>query len=151
MCSALVGFAAMIATLPLPGYVTKHIQGAQREKMKRVSSSPWHGDQETEYYATPSSRPMLVSRPSQRVCCYVTCPCDRNAQGFVFVVMNVIRMVKLFGWEPRMAAQLDKKREEELVAVRRSKLLNLSINMCKYVIVCCLARRDNFTDASPAT
>ncbi len=39
VCSALVGFAAMIATLPLPGYVTKHIQGAQREKMKRVSSS----------------------------------------------------------------------------------------------------------------
>lgn len=50
--------------------------------------------------------------------------------------MNVIRMVKLFGWEPRMAAQLDKKREEELVAVRRSKLLSLSINMCKYVVFC---------------
>ncbi|KAL1939047.1 hypothetical protein VTO73DRAFT_10307 [Trametes versicolor] len=92
--SALVGFATMIATLPLPGYVTKHIQGAQREKMKRT---------------------------------------DARVQT-VTEMMNVIRMVKLFGWEPRMAAQLDKKREEELVAVRRSKLLNLSINMCNYMI-----------------
>lgn len=64
--------------------------------------------------------------------------------------MNVIRMVKLFGWEPRMAAQLDKKREEELVAVRRSKLLNLSINMCKYVILCGIACRGEFTDALQA-
>lgn len=47
--------------------------------------------------------------------------------------MNVIRMVKLFGWEPRIIKQLDEKRKEELVAVRRSKLLNLSINLCKYV------------------
>lgn len=64
--------------------------------------------------------------------------------------MNVIRMVKLFGWEPRMAAQLDKKREEELVAVRRSKLLNLSINMCKYVVSCSDADRGEFADASLA-
>ncbi|EIW59890.1 multidrug resistance-associated ABC transporter [Trametes versicolor FP-101664 SS1] len=92
--SALVGFAAMIATVPLPGYVTKHIQGAQRDKMKRT---------------------------------------DARVQA-VTEMMNVIRMVKLFGWEPRMAAQLDKRREEELVAVRRSKLLSLSINMCNYLI-----------------
>lgn len=48
--------------------------------------------------------------------------------------MGVIRMVKLFGWEPRMAERLDKKREEELVAVRKTKLLDLSINLFKYVI-----------------
>ncbi|KAJ3015276.1 hypothetical protein NUW54_g1089 [Trametes sanguinea] len=46
--------------------------------------------------------------------------------------MNVIRMIKLFGWEPRIAAQLDKKREEELISVRQSKLLTLFINSCKY-------------------
>lgn len=36
MCSAIVGLAAMLVSLPLPGYLTKHIQGAQQEKMKRV-------------------------------------------------------------------------------------------------------------------
>ena len=34
--SALVGLAMMLITLPLPGWITKHIQGSQREKMKRV-------------------------------------------------------------------------------------------------------------------
>lgn len=48
--------------------------------------------------------------------------------------MNVIRMVKLFGWEPRIAKQLDEKRRTELIAVRKSKLLNMTINLCKYVM-----------------
>ncbi|KAI0357917.1 P-loop containing nucleoside triphosphate hydrolase protein [Trametes cingulata] len=48
--------------------------------------------------------------------------------------LNVIRMIKLFGWEPRTAAQLDKKREEELVWVRWSKILSISVNFCNYLI-----------------
>ncbi|CDO76129.1 hypothetical protein BN946_scf184876.g22 [Trametes cinnabarina] len=48
--------------------------------------------------------------------------------------LNVIRMIKLFGWESRIAAQLDKKREEELAAVRKSKLLTLFINMTNNMI-----------------
>ena len=34
--SALVGLATMLITLPVPGWITKNIQGTQREKMKRV-------------------------------------------------------------------------------------------------------------------
>ncbi|KAI0640442.1 P-loop containing nucleoside triphosphate hydrolase protein [Trametes meyenii] len=92
--SALVGLAMMIITLPLPGYITKLIQGVQKEKMRRTDS-----------------RVQTVTE-----------------------MMNVIRMVKLFGWEHRIAAQLDAKREEELIAVRKSKLLTLSINLCNYMI-----------------
>ncbi|TCD61149.1 hypothetical protein EIP91_008843 [Steccherinum ochraceum] len=39
--------------------------------------------------------------------------------------MNGIRMVKLFGWEPRTSQQLDQKREAELRAIRMHKLLLL--------------------------
>ncbi|OSD04848.1 P-loop containing nucleoside triphosphate hydrolase protein [Trametes coccinea BRFM310] len=92
--SALVGLATMLITLPLPGWITKQIQGAHREKMKRTDS-----------------RVQTVTE-----------------------TMNVMRMIKLFGWEPRITAQLDKKREEELVAVRRSKLLTLLINACNNLI-----------------
>ena len=49
--------------------------------------------------------------------------------------MGVIRMIKLFGWEPRITEQLDKKREEELKALRKSKLLSMSIMLCKYVLL----------------
>ncbi|KAI9069817.1 hypothetical protein FKP32DRAFT_1671074 [Trametes sanguinea] len=48
--------------------------------------------------------------------------------------MSVIRMIKLFGWEPRITAQLDKKREEELISVRRSKLLTLLIHSCNNLL-----------------
>ncbi|KAI0768312.1 P-loop containing nucleoside triphosphate hydrolase protein [Trametes elegans] len=92
--SALVGFATMLVMLPLPGYITKRIQGTQREKMKRTDS-----------------RVQTVTE-----------------------MMNVIRMIKLFGWEPRMAEQLDKKREEELRLVRKSKLLSFSNNLCNYLL-----------------
>ena len=47
------------------------------------------------------------------------------------VAMNVIRMIKLFGWEPRIAKQLDQKREEELVAIRRNRMLSMLNNLCK--------------------
>ncbi|KAI0768310.1 P-loop containing nucleoside triphosphate hydrolase protein [Trametes elegans] len=49
-------------------------------------------------------------------------------------VLNVIRMIKLFGWELRMASQLDDKREKELIWARKSKLLGFSIDMSNYII-----------------
>ena len=39
--------------------------------------------------------------------------------------MNVIRMIKLFGWEPRITAQINEKREEELVSVRKTRILTM--------------------------
>lgn len=47
--------------------------------------------------------------------------------------MSVIRMIKLFGWEQRTASQLDEKRQAELLAVRRTKILTSCIGLCKYV------------------
>ena len=47
------------------------------------------------------------------------------------VAMSVIRMIKLFGWEPRIAKQLNEKRQEELVAIRRNRMLGMLNNMCK--------------------
>ena len=48
--------------------------------------------------------------------------------------MNVIRMIKLFGWEPKVAAQLSEKREEELELIKKNKLLDLVNNNLKYVV-----------------
>lgn len=49
------------------------------------------------------------------------------------LAMSVIRMIKLFGWEPRVAAQLSDKREEELELVKKNKLLDLVNNNLKCV------------------
>ena len=50
------------------------------------------------------------------------------------VVLNAIRTVKLFGWEPKMNEQLADKREDELTYLRRGKLLELSNGLLKYVL-----------------
>ncbi|KIJ48474.1 hypothetical protein M422DRAFT_247819 [Sphaerobolus stellatus SS14] len=41
--------------------------------------------------------------------------------------MSVVRMIKLFGWEAKMSAQLDKKREEELKWVWKSRMYDMAI------------------------
>ncbi|KAH9846280.1 P-loop containing nucleoside triphosphate hydrolase protein [Lenzites betulinus] len=58
---------------------------------------------------------------------------DERVQA-VTEMMNVIRMIKLFGWEDRTAAQLDAKREVELLLVRRTKMLTSCINLCNYAL-----------------
>ena len=42
-------------------------------------------------------------------------------------------MIKLFGWESKLAAQLNEKRAEELESVRRSRFLGVFNSLCKYV------------------
>ena len=75
--------------------------------------------------------------------------CDRKSVGacareawtvafahlFLLTGMNVIRMIKLFGWEPRIIKQLNEKRDEELVSIRRNRLLGMMNNLCKCVFV----------------
>ena len=51
-----------------------------------------------------------------------------------WAAMSVIRMVKLFGWEPRVADQLAEKREDELTFIRKYKILELINNNIKYVL-----------------
>jgi hypothetical protein len=45
--------------------------------------------------------------------------------------MNVLRMIKLFGWESKMNERLADKRKEELVWLWKRKLLDLLTNNIK--------------------
>ncbi|PIL37563.1 ATP-binding cassette transporter [Ganoderma sinense ZZ0214-1] len=58
---------------------------------------------------------------------------DARVQN-VTETMSVIRMVKLFGWEPRVADQLAEKRENELTFIRKYKILELINNNINFVI-----------------
>jgi len=39
--------------------------------------------------------------------------------------MNVLRMIKLLGWERNMGQRLREKRDRELVLIRKGRLFNL--------------------------
>ncbi|TCD68834.1 hypothetical protein EIP91_009701 [Steccherinum ochraceum] len=60
---------------------------------------------------------------------------DARVQS-VTEIMNVIRMIKLFGWEPKVNDQIADKREEELVYVRRFKLLELANGVTNFFLPC---------------
>ena len=45
--------------------------------------------------------------------------------------MNVLRMVKVFGWEQKLIDRLAEKRDDELNFVQRRQLLNLLNNVLK--------------------
>lgn len=47
--------------------------------------------------------------------------------------MNVLRMIKLFGWESRVKSLLAEKRESELKIVWKRKVLELIVDIIKYV------------------
>lgn len=42
-------------------------------------------------------------------------------------------MIKLFGWERRVASQVEECREAELKLIRRTKYIELVNNLTKYV------------------
>ena len=47
------------------------------------------------------------------------------------VALNMIRMIKLFGWEGKMKEQIDEKRNEELVYVRKLKFMQMANEVIK--------------------
>lgn len=47
--------------------------------------------------------------------------------------MNMLRMIKLFGWEMKMQDRISEKREEELVWIWKRQLLDLVNGNIKYV------------------
>ncbi|EIM92492.1 uncharacterized protein STEHIDRAFT_127305 [Stereum hirsutum FP-91666 SS1] len=48
--------------------------------------------------------------------------------------MNVLRMIKLFGWEPKINERVAEKRDDELRWIRRRQLLNLLNGNMNYII-----------------
>ncbi|KAH7905541.1 hypothetical protein BJ138DRAFT_1017581, partial [Hygrophoropsis aurantiaca] len=48
--------------------------------------------------------------------------------------MNVLRMIKLFGWEPKMEKKISEKREEELGWIWKQKILGIVNNNFNFVI-----------------
>ncbi|KAI0767285.1 P-loop containing nucleoside triphosphate hydrolase protein [Fomes fomentarius] len=51
--------------------------------------------------------------------------------------INVVRTIKLFGWEKRVAAQIEERREAELAYLRKTKFLQLINNLINFSIPLC--------------
>ncbi|KAJ7769135.1 hypothetical protein DFH07DRAFT_1058209 [Mycena maculata] len=58
---------------------------------------------------------------------------DRRVQS-VGEAVNVLRMIKLFGWEGKMKERIGAKRNEELLWVRKRRLLELGASLISFLI-----------------
>ncbi|KAI0351013.1 multidrug resistance-associated ABC transporter [Trametes cingulata] len=60
-------------------------------------------------------------------------------------VLNVVRMIKLFGWEQRVAAQIDERREAELAYIRLTRWLEVVNNLFNIPLVTMAATFASYT------
>jgi len=116
----------MVLLFPIPGYIAKMIQSVQITRMKVVCAFTLNQDHTYLIYV----RPMRVCNLLQRVSIFVV-----NSSAFpsnsTSTAMNVLRMIKLFGWENKMNAKISEKRDEELVWLRKRLILDLINNNLK--------------------
>ncbi|KAL0565313.1 hypothetical protein V5O48_016710 [Marasmius crinis-equi] len=61
---------------------------------------------------------------------------DARVQA-VTEIMNVIRMVKMFGWEQKMNSRVTEKREKEMYWIWRLRFLHMATNITKSVCLSC--------------
>lgn len=110
--SAFVGLGIIVALFPVPGYVARLVQTVQEKRLKKTDARVQSVTESTFYTLLFSS---LTDKDTD-------CP----------LAMNVLRMVKLFGWEKKMNDRIAVKREEELVWIKRRQFLDLLNGMLKY-------------------
>ncbi|KAG1769620.1 hypothetical protein EDD22DRAFT_868510 [Suillus occidentalis] len=77
--------------------------------------------------------PGYVAQRTQKVQVEKMHKTDARVQT-VTETMNVLRMIKLFGWEKKLDARISEKREVELVWTWKTKILELVNNNLNYVI-----------------
>ncbi|KAF8671537.1 P-loop containing nucleoside triphosphate hydrolase protein [Rhizoctonia solani] len=112
--SAVVGMVCMVLFFPLPRKVAQLVNGIQTDA--RVQ-----GITEGELLAVYSYRRLLT------IC----------APPLHDTVMSVIRMIKLFGWENKIKAQVDAKREDELHWYKKKRVLRANetlTSLCSYTL-----------------
>jgi hypothetical protein len=89
--------------------------------------------------ADPLFRPLIIflltdRRPGggdHRELAHVIHTCH-NATNLA-IALNVIRMIKLFGWEPQMQKKIGEKRDVELKLVWKAKLIDVALDVVKCV------------------
>jgi hypothetical protein len=97
-----VGLAVIILLFPITGYVTKLIQDVQVTRLKKTDARVQTVTESK--YLHPYNYAIFIHH---------------------IPAMNVLRMIKLFGWEKKTYENVSEKREEELYWIWRRQVLDL--------------------------
>ena len=104
----------MVLLFPVPGYISKKVRDVQVQRMKMVLSYLMF-----LFFMVDIFIQIQDGCPSAR--CYRRyvaynhgLPLRCGWLGFIFTAVNVLRMIKLFGWERRVSERIQEKRNDEL-------------------------------------
>ncbi|KAJ7743656.1 hypothetical protein B0H16DRAFT_1693477 [Mycena metata] len=111
--SSFVGMGVMVALFPAPGYLAKFQQGVGEFTISLHTNKP------------------KITLAAQKSIHKTT---DARVQT-VSETMNVLRMVKMFGWEKQMNEKITEKREEELRKLWIRRLLDMANNLLNHLTV----------------
>ncbi len=127
--STFVGLAVMVILFPAPAWIASLMGDVQKRKMESVSTI------DSSLHLPPSYKPPLdwCSRPKRCRGCVIWHVTVQQLLWHKVLVMNVLRMIKLFGWESRVIDDVSTKREDELRWIFKNKMLRLGIDIIKYV------------------
>ncbi|KAJ7747993.1 hypothetical protein B0H14DRAFT_3096981 [Mycena olivaceomarginata] len=60
---------------------------------------------------------------------------DERVQSERGLASNVLRMIKLFGWEGKMKARIEDKRDRELIWIRKRRMIDLASGLVNFKVV----------------
>lgn len=106
--------AVMLICFPLPGFIVKKMQKMQKEVMKKTDAR--------------------VSAVTEGACSISSPWRSRAHTHHLPLVLSVLRMVKLFGWEQKLSGELSEKRAAEMQWVRRRQFTSLANAIVNYII-----------------
>jgi hypothetical protein len=75
-----------------------------------------------------------VQNVTESRCNFLFGSSDYHSLTYYVIVMSVLRMIKLFGWEGRVKESIVEKRDEELKWVWKRKLLGVFNDVAKYAV-----------------
>ena len=109
--SAFVGLATMVILFPVPGYIAKKVRDVQVQRMKMVLSCLMF-----LFFLTDILFKFKMDARVQDVTegLFYATVIFHSWLNLIFTAVNVLRMIKLFGWERRVSERIQDKRNIEL-------------------------------------
>ena len=119
----------MLILFPVPGYIAKMVQDVQVQRMKMVLvassvSVPHPTDIHLKFKMDARVQDVTEGTPYTMIT--PRCRC----LSIIFTAVNVLRMIKLFGWEGRMSERIREKRNIELGWLWKLRVGRIILSVC---------------------
>ena len=125
----------MVLLFPVPGYIAKKVRDVQVQRMKMVLSYLMFPFFVTDIFFKLKTDARVQDVTEGMLHAFHS---DADGRTCIFTAVNVLRMIKLFGWERRVSERIQEKRNGELVWLWKLKVgrIPFSFFLPAFYIIC---------------